>query len=388
MDGILIKISNIIIFFSVFYSSFGFSKQSNHYSDPVFFSQEINNNKIRVKVAKRIKSIFLTSNGEIDISLFNNKDKDQILARKFKFNCQFSKKFKQPTALFATLKSNDFFIFNNKEFKGDMSVITSGNDGCDLINTVDIDYYISTLLSREMNKAWPVEALKAQAVAARSYALSKKHENKSLLYDLESSEKHQVSGTFKDVSSKTFRAAMETKSLVLKNKQDEIVPAFYHASCGGELFLPRDVWDGVMSGYQRRQCSYCKGFKNLNWKFNFSINELIKILSLNLPNLNSFSSKDLKFFKGTKTSLIFKQGKESVILKKSIIRKYFGRRKMRSNNFTFSMKGKRAYVSGKGNGHGVGMCQLGALKMAKQGFSFDKILKYYYPELKLERMSQ
>ena len=85
-------------------------------------------------------------------------------------------------------------------------------------------------------------------------------------------------------------------------------------------------------------------------------------------------------------NLVFKVGTVFVDVRKSDFRRFFGRALFKSNNFKIKMEGKQAYIVGRGNGHGVGMCQLGALEMAQQGFSFERILSFYYPKLELERV--
>ena len=388
------KISNIILACSFTFSiclhantSASKNITETYLSEPVFSNLGDRFERIRVKVGKGIKHISLSSNGPIDIEIHAGRRRNFTKSKDYKFKCKFSNKFKYRNALFATLSSNDFFHFDDKIFKGDMSIVTSSKDGCDLINTVEIDYYISTLLSKEMNKKWPIEALKAQAVAARSYAITKIRENHSSFFDLESSEKHQVSGTLEDISSRTYSAAMETKGLVLKDGAGNISPTFYHAFCGGELFLPSDIWKNEEVGYESKKCPYChKSRRNRRaWRVTLGQKDLKRFLYKVDGSINL--AKEVELYKEVENNMVFKVDKVLVDVRKSDFRRFFGRGQFKSNNFIFSMKGGKGHVTGRGNGHGVGMCQLGALEMAKQGFSFEHILNFYYPKLKIGRTS-
>src|SRR5690606_26776420 len=104
-----------------------------------------------------------------------------------------------------------------------------GKESCDLVNSISLENYISTLLSKEMNGTWPVEALKAQAVAARTYAFERVKRGAGMelnekLYHLESSEKDQVSGSFMDITEKTVLATRETNGEILVGPSGKVAP--------------------------------------------------------------------------------------------------------------------------------------------------------------------
>ena len=136
---------------------------------------------------------------------------NQILGRsKIKFNCinKAKSNLSRPVMLASLSSPTGLVKLNEKHYFGEVHLTSShqgsNKDGCDLINEVPIETYLSSLLSKEMNALWPLEALKAQAVAARSFALDKIRTNvKDSFYDLESSEKDQVSGSFFDATKKT-----------------------------------------------------------------------------------------------------------------------------------------------------------------------------------------
>lgn len=300
--------------------------------------------------------------------------------------------------LFASL-SNDQGILEWKKnkYQGEFFVVRSENkNGCDLIHEVNIDHYISTLVAKEMHKDWPLEALKAQAVAARTYALFKQKErnikdDSGQLFDVESSEKDQVSGSMDDVNANTYRAAYLTQGEVLMNAKQQIPPAFYHSKCGGKTHLPEQVWGNVVSGYQSVDCPFCHNKGQPTWNSKLSLNKIGQtLLKIAWP---SHPHKDLTLDKSN--FLIYPHKKEDQIIyfkfkgqilnaRKAQIRKALGREMLQSNNFTMTVNNSVVSIQGDGLGHGVGLCQIGALELAKRGYNYRQILSFYYPNFQLK----
>ena len=129
-----------------------------------------------------------------------------------------------------------------------------------------MNHYLESLLSKEMNGSWPLEALKAQAVAARSYAMDKMKKTPGSNFNIISGEIHQVSGSSEDVTPRTRKAVKDTHGEILVNNESALVPGFYHAECGGKTFDPIDVWSGHMFDYSPTTCPYChKKTKHKFW---------------------------------------------------------------------------------------------------------------------------
>ncbi len=294
--------------------------------------------------------------------------------------------------LVAELSSSSGVIeWKNSIYKGDLNIIRKPQEtSCHIVQALSLEHYLSTLLGKEMNKTWPIEALKAQAVAARSYALYKmqirKNKNpKVAFYDLESSEKDQVNGSLSDINSTTIKATYLTEGEVLLNKQAKIDPIFYHAQCGGKTLLPREVWNDQVEDYQRVQCQFCQTSKDGNWNRDISAKFFLNAIKqkdktlINIVDQSKYSST----FRA-----IFKTGVMDI--DKGEFRRMFGKNLIRSNRFSVKLvkdyTGGRIAIHGQGNGHGVGLCQLGALDLAKRGLNYKQILEYYYPGFKLTKV--
>lgn len=318
--------------------------------------------------------------------------------------------------LLATVSSpTGILTWGNDKYRGDFFIVGSNTDGrCDLINRVSIENYLSTLLPKEMNANWHIEALKAQAVASRTYALYMKKErekekfkidqddNNFIYYDLENSERHQVSGHLFDENSNTAMATKLTEGEILLTSLEsaKLEPIFFHAQCGGKTLNTEDVWSERMSSYKSVKCPFCDNINNIKyWEYNISSSNFYNFVRKNFSSLlNKIQDKDKnknfdkqKFLHDTRfvpdsferTTVNFYLNGELFTIKKAQIRKSLGQQMIYSNNFIIKKMKEHFYVKGKGRGHGVGMCQMGALFLANQGWDYKKILKHYYPNYNL-----
>lgn len=305
-----------------------------------------------------------------------------------------------PTGLVTVRQGND-----SGKFVGEIHIATSTDKRhCDVINEVDMESYLASLLSKEMNASWPIEALKAQAIAARTYALHKIYSKEvsreygaEVPYDLESSEKHQVSGGFTDETPKTRDAARGTAGEVLVNDRGELAPVFYHAKCGGHTVLPEAVWQNRVHGYAGVDCPYCNDHGKTEWKAEITKDRLksfanwaykkgyLKAKRAPLAYEAVKMMNDIR--ETTKVRLLY--GSIGVYVEKAVFRRYFGRVDLRSNNFKIFNNVDGGYsLVGSGHGHGVGLCQMGALEMAQRGFTHKQILAHYFPQMKLVKVYQ
>ncbi len=294
--------------------------------------------------------------------------------------------------LLARIESNTgLTTVGNEKYSGSIIVATSPDkNNCDVINEVDIEAYISSLLSKEMNGSWPVEALKAQAIAARTYALYRIRARQqavakgiSALFDVENSERHQVTGHFFDATTKTVQAARETRGQILLTDSGTLTETFFHASCGGHTLLPDQVWSNHVKGYQRVPCEYCQNSTKEKYMLKITSARFVQFLRWAIKDVGFVSQFLLAPDRVENGKFRVYIGEQVCILEKTLVRKFFGRFEVPSNSFVLERQADHLLILGKGNGHGVGMCQMGALDMAKKGKLYHQILSHYYPNHKL-----
>ncbi len=232
---------------------------------------------VSVRIGKALKSINVTGLDLRRHLFFNNDFKTYTGKKTVKFNCEtytsLNKQRNKPILLATLESSTGLLSYGNTKYQGMFKVITNPRgDSCDIINDIPMDDYISSLLTKEMNSKWPAEALKAQAVAARTYALHKmqsqqvsKELGSEAFYDLESSQKHQVSGAFFDSTDSTVNASYATKGEVLTTEDGQIRPIFFHAKCGGRTLRPDQVWHNKEPNYQSVNCPFCHDIGPKAW---------------------------------------------------------------------------------------------------------------------------
>jgi stage II sporulation protein D len=241
-----------------------------------------------------------------------------------------------------------------------------------------------------MPSGWPLEALKAQAIAARTYALFKMHarEETSAAFDVETSVMDQVflMPTRDDMPSayraNVERAVSETRGLLLTTGGAHPTPlaAYFHADCGGHTEDARAVWGSASTGTTRDEG--CPLNPHAQWQAHLTKAEIARTLHA------STSLIDLRAIGRTSTLRVERMrfawaDGTSTELSPHEFRMALGHDRVKSTNFELAAIGDGFTLSGKGSGHGVGLCQWGARHLAKAGSGYREILKHYYPRTQL-----
>ena len=164
-------------------------------------------------------------------------------------------------------------VINGRKFRGEMDIIRTEALRLLAINHLDIEDYVSGVLYHEVSHWWPMETLKAQAIAARTFAIFRSMESKNKDYDLTSDVYSQVYGGKSSERFRTSRAVEETKGeiLIFKNK---ILPAYYHATCGGHTEDANELWNTRLTPLRGRACSYCKNSPHYQWEAEMSLQDI------------------------------------------------------------------------------------------------------------------
>lgn len=360
---------------------------------------------VSVRIGKSLRNIIVTG---LDLKrhlVFSNDTKSYNGKKTVKFNCEtFSSlnKERNKPVLLATLESSSGLLsFEQEKYLGQFKVITSKRgDSCDIINEIPMESYISSLLTKEMNSKWPIEALKAQAVAARTYAYHKmktqqvtKELGSEAFYDLESSEKHQVGGNFFDATETTNRASASTQGEILTTLNGKINPIFFNAKCGGRTLRPDQVWHNKEEGYQSVNDPFCHDIGPKAWSNTLGKERLLSFFQWAYEKKYIKEKVDEKFNSFVlvpdnidRFSLNFYINDKPFIIEKSLFRNFFGRFLFPSNTFSVKRSRRGLVIDGEGLGHGVGLCQMGALAMAQRGWSYKKILSHYFPHHVLKKL--
>ena len=281
----------------------------------------------------------------------------------------------------------------------DLEVRANAKRGMDAIARLDIDSYLAGVLPSEMPAEWPIEALKAQAVAARSFALRTAYERRNKHFDLDSTIMDQVYKFLNEAKDhpewkvKIAKAISETNGEVLRDDNRRILKAFYSADCGCQTEDPKFVW-GKVDALQSVIDPTCGQRKPKTWNLNLSkvkVRERL-VAALNLPTDSTLRALQVagKTPSGRVAQVVASMDSgekraQKFFLTSQEFRKIFGFEKIRSTDFKLKWLGNNLQINGTGMGHAVGLCQTGAKVLAENGMSYGDILKLYYPRVKLTR---
>ncbi len=297
------------------------------------------------------------------------------------------------------------FKLNGDAYRGKLKLIINPEGVMfDAINLVPPDAYLAGVVGAEMPNYWEPEALKAQAIAARTYCFYiKKRFGDNNPWDMKKTAAHQVYRGVSAESTQIWDTVNQTKGQVLVCKQtdgtEDIFPAYYSSTCGGHTENSKNVFGDSFEPLIGVPCPYCRNVARPKFFFwpmiQFDNTYVINRLLRRYPNLKqlgkitNFSpveqSEYTEFSRLTKVELSGSSGK-SDFLRAEDFRLAIDPtgRKLRSTICQIvKWDQKWTFLSGRGWGHGVGMCQCGAEGMARQGKNAKQILAYYYPGSKI-----
>jgi len=294
-------------------------------------------------------------------------------------------------------------------YSGRVLARASEGSGIDLINLVPLETYLEGVVPHEIGSPGPdaYAAIEAQTIAARTYALSRMDLNRARPYDVEAGVMDQVYRGNERRNRLASSAVQETRGLVLKY-QGSLCDAYYSATCGGHTSDIRRMWPdrpdapflhGSLDRGSGDTESFCAQARNFRWCYSFSGRALGNTLRQTLPPLVGVPAAsigglmDLRIAKRspsgrverleivTSTGTYTVQGDK---IRRALMLDVTKGRILPSAMFDLDkrMAGDTlasVNIVGGGNGHGIGMCQNGAIGMARRGYAYDMILQHYYP---------
>jgi stage II sporulation protein D len=248
--------------------------------------------------------------------------------------------------------------------------IYPGLDEIIIINRVPIGAYLSSVVGAEMGKA-PLEAQKAQAIVSRTYLF--KNFNRHGKYDFCDLTHCQVYKGKESASAVSRTAVSETDNILLWDG-NKLAEVYYHSTCGGKTASFSSIFKGKnQSLVSVSDSNLCEDSPHYVWEWKLSIKDapfkLIKTIKRNQD--------------GRIVELEVDGKKEDGWGFRMRIARIYGWNKLRSSWFTVEKKDDYFLFKGRGLGHGLGMCQWGAKKMAEQGKTAEEILKHYFPKLEV-----
>jgi stage II sporulation protein D len=268
---------------------------------------------------------------------------------------------------------------NGRPYRG-MFELLHKNGLAYVVNIVKMDEYLMGVVPCEIPSGWEKEALKAQAVAARTYAYYHLMTNSksATLYDLDATTNSQVYGGISEEKESTSAAVSSTSGEIISYNSRPIL-SYFHSTCGGKTIDDKFVWGQSNLEYLKGvTCGYCEDSTKYKWESKLSLDEVRSCLSKKYGNIGKIKNISFKRNNDRVTSVAIRHTRGTTTISGNNFRLLFPPEKMRSLYFTSKKSGRSLLLSGHGWGHGVGMCQWGARGMALKGYDYHEILKHYY----------
>ena len=279
-------------------------------------------------------------------------------------------------------KETNFNISKNQEEENKQSVdnlkVQVLKDNQKL--NVDLEDYVIGVVAGEMPALFELEALKAQAIASRTYVINHMTKNESItattddqVYNTEEEMKNKWQDKYDEYYQKIKTAVTSTKGLIMKY-HDIPIKAYYYSMSNGYTESSINVFNEENDYLQSISSPWDEDNSNT---IKISKEDFCTKLSITCDNI---TIKDIKKDESNRVSNITINNKVFTGLE---VRKKLN---LRSTDFTFNILDSDIEIITKGYGHGVGMSQYGANYMAKEGYNYEEILKYYYQDIEIDNI--
>jgi stage II sporulation protein D len=295
----------------------------------------------------------------------------------------------QGSQLWVEPEAGSYVWIGDRWYRGRAALLPQGN-GVLAVNHVDLEEYLYSVVGEEMPPSWPLEALKSQAVAARSYALYKRNKLANAAYDLGDTTSWQVYGGVEAETTSTQTAVLQTAGQVL-TYQGQIIEAVFHSSSGGHTENVEDVWSSPLP-YLRGVADYDQSAPVFSWQETFSAGEMRQLIP-GVGNIIALSPVATTPNGRIREMKVIGDAGQRTLSGEEMRRAL----DLRSSLFTViptggSTDGSKAVaptqfvVQGRGFGHGLGLSQWGANSLASQGYNYQQILGHYYQSAALAQI--
>lgn len=320
------------------------------------------------------------------------------------------------------------FLYNGKNYRENVKFYVFGGE-ISVINNLTIRNYLYGVVPREMSNDWPLEALKAQAIIARTYLIKNIGSYKIYGFDLGNTSTSQAYGGYDYEGNLSNQSVNETNGKVVIHNGTTIY-SYYHSNSGGYTANSENVWSTALPYLKGVYDFYSIGAPNTTWTLNYTENQMIEALNKYGYNINSVDDMYTGEIAsdGRVQKLVIVSNGNKIVLEKEMVRKIFGYNTFKSIFYTVSVGNNYSVITdenttseqlsglnvissqgtseltinqdinikgfdytkviyskdmlftfnGRGWGHGIGMSQWGAKKMAEEGFNSEQIIKFYY----------
>lgn len=275
------------------------------------------------------------------------------------------------------------FDIRNSRYKGNLILQAMEGGGFDIVFETELEPYVSRVVAAEMSEDWPLEALRSQAIIARSFAVSHIQRHRGRHYDLWGNSRSQAYS--RQPASARVRLATLSTAGELLYQDDKVLIAYYHSTCGGHTRNSR------IAGftYTGVECHHCSDSPHYRWEAKVSPEIVQTLVAGSGPALRSIDTS--REPTGHVRSLTFTDVSGTafqvpVVQFRRSLNQTLGHEAIKSLLFNIVQGPNNWHFQGRGWGyHGMGLCQFGARSLAASGLDHGAILKRYYPLAQIQK---
>lgn len=278
------------------------------------------------------------------------------------------------------LRSQHPVQLNGRQYAPALDLVATGS-GIAIVNELPLEEYVVGVVRAEAGERWPAEALRAQAIVARTYGAYHRIIAAARPYHVVASTAHQQYAGRVPPGSPVWAAVQETTSQVLR-WEGELFPAFYHTESGGYTEDPRLVFSARnMPALRPIVCPFSAGSPHFYWRLELRLDDLAQLLRGQGIDVGAVTAVEVPERTASLRAIAVtvRGSRGAARLRGNDFRRIVGYDTLKSTLFAASVDGGVVRFSGRGYGHGVGLCQWGAKGMAEQGYTARQILDFYYP---------
>lgn len=255
-----------------------------------------------------------------------------------------------------------------------------------VVHPLDLETYVTGIVSAELPRGWPLGAYQAQAVAARTFAVTQKYRRLDLPYHMESSVLDQVYAGVGREHALADEAARTTRGLVLGAKR-HLAQTYFHASCGGSTESAEEGWGSAIEYLPGSSCNHCGDANRASWQVSIRRTDLDKAFKSFVGGPVTSVKIVSRTSSGRVKRVELGSSKKKRTINGSDFRRALGWSVVWSTQIDkLTLSDKHLVVVGRGSGHGIGLCQWGARGFALEGVAWQDILHTYYPGADLVRL--
>ncbi|MBN2362227.1 MAG: SpoIID/LytB domain-containing protein [Deltaproteobacteria bacterium] len=265
--------------------------------------------------------------------------------------------------------------------------IRGGRPEIVIVHTVPIEAYVAATVSAEMPASFPAEALKAQAVVTRTFAIFRKFNAPERPYHMEAGVIDQVFGGTQRISESARAATVATAGEVLTFGRQP-VRAYYHSCCAGHTESAREGWGQALPYLPGVKCPYDGDCPSQQYTARIPLARLARALLVTRVKIKRIASVKIadRTATGRVARIAIETDRGRIEISGEDLRRLVGYDVVKSRLFDLSIEGDVLVVTGRGSGHGVGLCQWGARGLALKQRTYDAILGHYFPRTKIMKM--